>query len=194
MKSMTSMYELIIIIVFMMCSVPLILMLVRQADTSEFNYLDDKSSINLQDSIVFDEDGVPQGYCAIQFDIGTAIAIPIVNDDYCPAQGRWVDYYFDSKVRNYTQNEYESWCTSKSISLGSGEDNMIDSTLYIVDSWESEKNDAFSDLLNSVGVPSMVNGYKNKVLNLYWNGNLDRWLITTENFNIMPEKEAEFGR
>jgi hypothetical protein len=168
MKVSSGMMELVIMMALMVSSVPLLCALVITCNGTKMDYLSDKSVMHVSDSVEWvtvKRDGktyyYPDNLAPIQIDYGGAQAIAIVNDDYCPDDGKIVRF-------DYTNNS-----VLKAISSDAA-------TLEIKDGWKSLVNKAWLTQLNK----SKNAAYKSSQCYLVWNTKSKQWMITTEFVNI----------
>lgn len=172
MKSANGFIELVILMAFLVGAVPLIVALVNVASFNEYEYLDDKSVVSMSGDIDYREidannDGkidylVPEKYGSFTIDPSAAVLLTVINDDFCPEDGRNISYRF-----NGTGHE----------GFGLLNSSYQKHNLNIVDGWVSKRFTALSQIRNSV--QPYADDYYNYGDKLYlaWDPATDNWVI-----------------
>lgn len=162
MKVHTGYLELVIIIALMIACVPLLCTLMYTCNSTKMSYLDDKTIYKMSDSVTWETatiDGrqtlVPSTLAPISIDYGGAQIIAVVNDDYCPEDGKVIHYDYDSS------SIYSSFNAS------------TDAVLKITDGWKALKSKAWSEQLSL----SLNSSLRDKQMYLVWNAETKCWMI-----------------
>lgn len=181
MKAHTDMFNLILVMVFIVAAVPLMISLVYTCNKSKFRYLDDKTVYSMRDIVEYVEQPstgqmVPVNLSPLRLDKGGTQLIALIQDDYCPEQGMKVNWKLTANKPDGTNN---GTAITPLVSVGQPSGN----TLTIRRGWYTRKNDAFSALHNAVS-GSMAN---DGVFYLVWDYDADCWMITSQFINIFEE-------
>lgn len=174
MKSLFAYMDLLMLVVFMLFGVTLIANVATQCRKSSMEYLDDKTLYTIGESMewveVTDVDGttrwVPYDASALRVDIGGAICLALIQDDYCPAEARKIEYLYEADSPTYATTASPN------------------STLQIVTGWRTLKIAEFEGVLAEAGTNAIVDLYNGKDLYLVWNIDRDNWMITSKFINI----------
>lgn len=188
MKAHTGFMELIIIMAFIVAGVPLLLSLVRVCNNSEFNYLDDKTIYSMADTIEYvPGTNIPTNLAPIKLDYGAAQLIAILQDDYCPDDGKLVNWKLNANVPSgeyKTETAGITTYTPVNPILIPGYSTT--NTLTITRGWLAKRANTFSALHNNVASSMRPNA--NDPFYLVWDYSSDCWMITHEFVNIFEEK------
>lgn len=178
MKAPQGLIELVLVVSIMMAGVPLLTSLVRVCSLTEMRYIEDKTMYNAVDSIEYEliQNGnqvyyQPKMLAPINIDYGGALAIAIVNDDYCPDTSKKIWYAYDEDITTRT---------------------LLPTTygyLNIVNGWASNYRNEWNLMLTgSSGRQGSLlpQGDQRQLAQMYlaWNGTMDSWMITTKPINI----------
>lgn len=177
MKSASGYIELVVLLSLLVGSLPLIVSLVTVASTNNYTYMTDKSVVSMNSYIDYreiDHDGdgtadyiVPEKYGSFTINPSAAVLLTIVNDDFCPDQGRNISYRFNG-------NGIEGFGF---IEEGDITDPSLKYELNITDGWISKKFNSLVNVINNVE-PDVRNYYDgDQKLHLCWDPNLDKWVI-----------------
>lgn len=181
MKAHSGLMELVIIIAMMVGSVPLLTTLVITCSRTKMSYLDDKTIYKMSDSIEWVEQNVngsktlvPTSLAPISIDYGGAQAIAIVNDEYCPSDGRLIyyDYTADSIFTGHNTN-------TPSLSITYGWKSLM------MSNWGQQ----LGYVKNGTTISSLDDAYKNSKCYLIWSATDKHWVITTKFVNIFEVKK-----
>jgi hypothetical protein len=173
MKVQTGLAELILIVSMMVASIPLLCTLVRVCNTTQMDYLSDKTVYKVSDSVDWTLqtiDGhkvlVPTSLAPVSIDYGGAQILAIINDEYCPSEGRLVRY-------SYNTNSVFSSCISGN------------NKLVLTDDVYKNKTDEWKAQLSATSNWSLAG------TNLYlvWNAKDEQWMITSQYVNIFEERK-----
>ncbi len=182
MKASQGFSELIIIMAFMIACVPLLLTLVRTCNNSEMEYLNDKTIYKMTDSVewVLDDNNghkiyVPTNLAPISLDYGGAQVMAVLQDDYCPDDGRQYYFNFDADsiystinsgtdaniqvVGGWSAKHVTEWTKQLSLSLKPA---MVEDRMYIV--WNANIPDATT---GEVGHCWMIVNSKDNFVNIF---------------------------
>lgn len=178
MKAHTGLFELVIIVAFIIGATPLLMSLVTVCNNSKFRYLDDKTVYEMNDTVEYVYDAVTRSYLPvnlspIRLDYGGAQLIALLQDDYCPDSGKKVAFKLTASHPDGTNN--------------SGSAVVPVTTLNITRGWYTRRTDAFSSLHNVVSGPMKTSGVDGPFY-LVWDYKNDVWMVTHEFINIFEEK------
>lgn len=185
MKASQGYFELVIIMAFMVAGLPLLMTLVYACHSSEMNYLEDKTIYKMSDSvewILYDANGnkvyVPDNLAPLSVDYGGAQIMAVIQDDYCPKDGRLYYYNYDAS----SIYSFINVSTDAKVSVTSG--------------WGAQCTAGWTNQLGLSLKPTMVNDS----MYIVWNANIPDdangvvghcWMIvdSKDNFiNIFEEK------
>ena len=178
MKAHTGLFELVIIVVFIIGATPLLMSLVLTCNKSKFNYLDDKTVYEMNDTVEYVYDAVTRSYVPINLspislDYGGAQLISLLQDDYCPDSGKSIAFKLTASHPDGTDD--------------SGNAVIPVSTINITRGWYTKRTDAFSTLHNTVSGHLKSVGVDGPFY-LVWDYKNNTWMITHEFVNIFEEK------
>lgn len=175
MKPSVGLTELIIIIAIMVGSLPLLYSLILVCNNTKMDYLADKTTYQVSDSVEWElitySDGrkayVPSTLAPIPLDYCGAQLMCVVNDDYCPEDGQIVRF---------------SWDNNSVLTNVNDNDAMLMITGGRVANWLSD----WTKQLNGDGVHvgSLNPAYLHEDLYLVWNTEAKQWMITSKFINI----------
>ena len=207
MRANSGLMELIFVLFLMVAAIPLYTALVIQMNNDTFYYLDDKTVYELSDNIqiaeytieCLDNEGniyytpvlLPTYPDNVRIDFGAAMALPIVQDDYCPQntdykyefnvnKGRYEisKIFFDNKVTY----QYD-WPLTHNPDMGLY-------TMEIQDGWGAVLLDKANQVRNQVGSNQLWKWAMCKINNelrkfyLVWDNSTNSWIITAQHINI----------
>ena len=185
MKGIQGFMDLIILVVFMMASVPLLVTLIITSNKTKMNYLEDKTMFTLTDSIEYDLQEIngrkvymPKSLAPLSLDYGGAQVLALIQDDYCPDDGTNVYYDYDANSVFTTINP------------------LTDANLVITDSWKTVREAKWQEVLsksistNTAESPNTFDKrsyekFGNQMLNIIWSANQKCWVITYNNGHII---------
>lgn len=173
-KSNNGIIQFLIVMVFMVASLPMLTMLIYQCNASEFEYLDDKSVYEVSSSIEMDTyvdangvtQFVPVNLSCMKMDFGSAVSLACINDEYCPVEGRVVKYTLNGSHILDDLNVSE------------------ENTLRIVKNWEPNMGIEFSNVITGYATNTNKNNLSNSDMYLVWNAHEECWMITPKFINI----------
>ncbi len=178
MKAHTGFIELVLILSMMVACVPLLMTLVITCNRTKMNYLSDKTVYKISDSIEWVEQNVngkktlvPSTLAPIGIDYGGAQIIALINDDYCPEDGKFIYYSYDTD------------------SVFTAHSEQTTPSLSIVDGWKAQYNTYWSQQMgetvnDSTVLSSLNNTYKNSKCYLVWSAVDKKWVITSKFVNV----------
>ena len=179
MKAHTGFIELVIMMAMMVACVPLLCTLVVTCDRTKMNYLEDKTIYKMSDSVEWDKSVVngktvlvPSTLAPIGIDYGGAQIIALVNDDYCPDDGKIIRYNYDADSVNSPFND------------------TTDAKLEITDGWKAQYSIYWGNQLgDSDYASSLYNPHVNAItgeadeLCIVWNTANKCWMIAKKDVN-----------
>lgn len=181
MKAWTGYIELIIIMVFIIAGVPLFLALVYTCNKSSFNYLADKTIYNISNNegMYLASDGryYPVAMLPIRVDYGGAIAMALVQDNYCPAGGNNLAYAYNTDIIN---SEFFNASPPEVVDPTVNGNGAIWGSVKLVDGWQGHKLDAFDSIKNRIDTEVIRNTWSNQRLFLAYNYKEKAWMITAQ--------------
>lgn len=183
MKAHTGLFELVLIVIFIVACVPLLITLVITCNRSKFRYLDDKTVYSMGGIVEYVYDSntnsyLPVNLAPIKLDMGGAQLIALIQDDYCPEDGLKVNW----KLSATSPDGSNSAGYVDHIGYPS-----INNTLTITRGWYTKRGNAFRSLHNTVRGPMVATGAEGPFY-LVWDYKADCWMVTHEFINIFEEK------
>ena len=173
MKALFAYMDLILLVVFMLFGLPLIINIATVSRNSSMSYMDDKTLYTIGDNMEWIEVGegeekrwVPSDASALKTDFGGALCSALVQDDYCPADGRKVEYLLNADSTRYAETASSN------------------GTLQIVTGWRTLRLAEFDGVLAEIGTNANFNTYRDKNLYIVWNVDRDCWMVTGKFVNI----------
>lgn len=174
MKSSNGFIELVILMSFLVGALPLLVSLVNLASFNDYEYLEDKSVVSMNSyidyrSIDTNGDGVvdyevPERYGSFTIDPSAAVLLPVVNDDFCPTEGRNISYRF-----NGTNREGFGFIRE--------ENAVARRELSITNGWVSKRFIQLSGVIKDVQPWAQSYYPDNKKLYMTWDPYKDVWVI-----------------
>lgn len=198
MKNHTSLLELVIITSLLVAAVPLLVQLVTVCNKSTYDFLDDKTLVNKSSYIEYEivDDGsgrdlyVPKDMRGISMDLGDTFIIPLIQDDYCPNEGRKVFYDLGTTDKTLDAKS-NSFITRRDYIFEPSSSENISNYLNITNGWKSRKIDETSRIFNNT-MFVVDDGTKLKTskdiqvspVYLVWNYKANCWVLTYNNILI----------
>lgn len=198
MKAWSGFTELLIVTVFILCGIPLLLSLVYSLNHSKFNYLDDKTiySLNMNDNDMFVDPDTgleyPNAMLPVHTDFGGALAMAVVQDDYCPEEAKSLLYAYSTRDNGIAMDSVLQGADNTALSSPTLTD--VDKVhngyywheLQIRSGWEGIKRDKYYELRNRVATGKIPKYYVSYDSPLYfvYNYKVDKWILTAQKVNV----------
>lgn len=199
MKAWNSFFELVIVMVFVLVSVPLLISLVYAINRSKFNYLDDKTIYQVSptnEMFTIDEHYYPLAMLPVHTDFGGSMVLPLIQDNYCPQEARnlvWAittkhsDYPLDTMDRQYTIEESNKLDAGTLTNADEIHEGFVAHQLTITGGYEGIKYDLFNALINSLDIKIFQDTYMSENRDMYfvYNYTNDKWMLTAQQINAL---------
>lgn len=205
MKAWNGFFELVLVAVFIMAGIPLLMSLLYAMNRSKFNYLDDKtiySISSVQDDMYLDETNgmlYPSAMLPIHTDFGGALALALIQDDYCPDQAKQVAWSYGNQEPNVALQRLTKWDEYEGTDQYTGSEENIGvnpnaeelanfeyGRLVIHDGWQGIKTDRYYKIKSEVAygrLPTLLGG-NDKPLYLVYNYRSHVWMLTAKKVSV----------
>jgi hypothetical protein len=175
MKSSSGMLELVILMAFIVAGIPLMVSLMVTANKSKYNYMDDKTVYDVANSVEFRYDAATNSYMPvnlspIHLDSGGAQVIALLQDDFCPDDGKNISYKLTASHTDGTNAAHATVTPTFNLNITRG--------------WYTKRFNKFSDLHSLVGPATRSLG-AGDVYYLVWDKSSDCWMVTHEFVNVI---------
>lgn len=192
MKAWSGFFELILITVFIIACIPLMMSLIYAMNHSKFNYLDDKTIYSLsmsQDEMFLDSSTglyYPNAMLPIHTDFGGALALALVQDDYCPDEAKIIAWSYGNEEPNEYLTKIPAIADTGSNPEAPELKNYEWGRLEIHSGWQGIKTDRYYTIKNRVAIGKIPNTYVigDKPLYLVYNYRDKCWMVTAKRVNV----------